>query len=121
MLRSVAGMTDTTTLPTLRELQIEQARQHVADGTLSLKTAHFHFPDVTDWPTVPVDDVPIRTPEQHHRNLAASFTSLRHTFALGYLSSLVRTSIEMDSIKNLREDFEDFERAAAEAGLVTPR
>lgn len=121
MLRSVAGMTDTTALPTLRELQIEQARQHVAEGSLSLKTAHFHFPDVTDWPMVPVDRVPIRTAKQRHRDLVAGVAKYGHPYIVGFLSSMVRSAIDTGSTKGLREDFEDLERAMIEAGTAVSR
>lgn len=95
-------MTDTTTrtLPSFRELQAEEARRHVADGSLSLATARHYFPEITDWPA---SDGELT---EHQRELVKYLTSPvgnNEAFKYGYLKGAVARALEPGKPKPLDE------------------
>lgn len=98
-------------LPSLRELQREEARRQVADGTLPLATAKHHFPDVTDWPE-PGAVEPELTPHQRElvRNLQLTPTD-GAAFAYGYLETFVKIVLASGDLGQLRRHYDDLTTA----------
>jgi len=130
--RKVAAMTETTTLdqyrvcvhhgrrdcptcppprdqlPSLRELQREEARRQVANGTLPLTTARHYFPDVTDWPEPDsqTDDELTTHQLELVRSLQLGSAS-GSAFAYGYLETFVKIVLESGDLGQLRRHYND--------------
>ena len=95
-------------LPSFPELLLEQARQHVAEGSLPLATARHYFPDVTDWPEPPSDDEPELTSHQRElvRHLGLSVTD-GAAFSYGYLQTFVKIALQSGDLGQLRRHYND--------------